>query len=1121
MSESLHVLLVEDSDDDALLVVRQLRLNGFDLTWQQVQTAETLKRALVNQRWDIVISDYRMPQFTAPDVLKIVQQIQPDLPVIVVSGTIGETAAVELMKAGSSDYLMKNNLIRLGEAVRREVREAVIRRERQQAQTELDRTKERLQLAIEGSGIGLWDWYVQTGTVILNDHWVTLMGYGIADLIPTTIATCWQNIHVDDRRNVLRRLRHHIRHRTSSYECELRVRHQSGGWIWMLVRGRVVEWATDGEPLRLTGTQLDITERKLAEANLITLNQELESRVEQRTEALRERDEQLQDLFENANDLIQSVCLATGKFNYVNRSWKETLGYGDDDLKTLTIFDILHPDCHADCRNLFSQFQSGTLCSTDRLELSFVTRDRRIILVEGSVNCRWENDQPTSVRAIFQNITDRKQAKLALQESQQFLQTVLDSFPLYVFWKDCNSIYLGCNQNFANIIGLSSPAEIIGKTDYDLPWSSQFAPIYQQDDRRIIESGEARLGIVQKQLLDGRQIWVEINLIPIRNLANQVIGILGVYKDISDRKQYEIQLQQSNAELARATRLKDEFLATMSHELRTPLNAILGLSEGLQEHIFGSLNERQQKTIATIERSGRHLLELINDILDLSKIEAGKLELELSQVPIQNLCNTSLSFVKQQAFKKQIQLKLDIPEPLTKCLIEVDDRRFRQSLINLLSNAVKFTPEGGQVRLVIYLESSDLSEGYYAETIAQSVTVHSPDGEEQAGVAHNTFLMGGCERLPQSYVCFSVVDTGIGIAPDNLTKLFQPFVQIDSSLNRQYAGTGLGLALVKRIIELHDGTVTVTSELNQGSCFTLRLPWMGTMAIAPSRSAFPAPKLVAAAAPSVANAVPPNKQVIVIEDSPTAADQMVRYLQEIDLQVTVYSHPVGILGEIIRIQPSVIILDLHLPTVSGWDVLFQLKQHPATQSIPVMVVSIEDEQQRGLTMGAAAYLVKPLTRSEFQCSLQRILEANPNRENLPQPGSSNPVVASVAQPLILLAEDNPANLETLCFYLECRGYRVITANNGYQALELLQVEQPDVVVMDIQMPEMDGLEAIQRIRRNPTWQDLPIIAVTALAMPEDQQKCLNAGANAYLSKPVRLKHLSDMIQQFLVPQTLN
>ncbi len=240
------------------------------------------------------------------------------------------------------------------------------------------------------------------------------------------------------------------------------------------------------------------------------------------------------------------------------------------------------------------------------------------------------------------------------------------------------------------------------------------------------------------------------------------------------------QLAISNQELARATRLKDEFLANMSHELRTPLNAILGMTEGLQEEIFGSVNPQQLKALQTVERSGNHLLELINDILDVAKIEAGKLELEYMPTSLVDLCQSSLTFIKQQALQKRITVNLKLPPNLPSLLI--DQRRMRQVLINLLNNAVKFTPEGGSISLEV-----------------------SPK--------------------QQNLVRISVSDTGIGIGPENLNKLFQPFIQIDSALNRKYSGTGLGLALVKRIVELHGGSVGLTSELGVGSCFTIELPF--------------------------------------------------------------------------------------------------------------------------------------------------------------------------------------------------------------------------------------------------------------------------------------------------------
>jgi hypothetical protein len=268
----------------------------------------------------------------------------------------------------------------------------------------------------------------------------------------------------------------------------------------------------------------------------------------------------------------------------------------------------------------------------------------------------------------------------------------------------------------------------------------------------------------------------------------QTQRIIGTITDITERKQAEDKLQESNQILARATRLKDEFLANMSHELRTPLNSILGITEILQEEMYGEINPKQKQFLETLENSGRHLLSLINDILDLSKIEADKIELALVPVKIELLCSTSLTFVKQFAQRKKIKLQCQLPSLLP--TLEVDERRIRQVLINLLNNAVKFTPEGGTVTL--------------SATVTDERT--PPDA------------------LPQ--VRIAVEDTGIGITPENLGKLFQPFVQIDSALNRRYDGTGLGLALVKKIVELHGGTVGVTSQPNIGSCFFFTLPYL-------------------------------------------------------------------------------------------------------------------------------------------------------------------------------------------------------------------------------------------------------------------------------------------------------
>jgi signal transduction histidine kinase len=403
------------------------------------------------------------------------------------------------------------------------------------------------------------------------------------------------------------------------------------------------------------------------------------------------------------------------------------------------------------------------------------------------------------------------------------------------------------------------------------------------------------------------------------------------------------QLQLTNTQLIESHRLKDSFLANMSHELRTPLNAILGMTEGLQDHIFGTVNDRQLKALQIVESSSNHLLELINDILDLAKIESGHIKLDFAIASIPLIAQSSLEFVKQQALKKQIQLTIKLAPNLPNLLI--DERRIRQALINLLNNAVKFTPTGGG-----------------------SVTL---EVKQQPSVLNKT------TDTTQDYLQISISDTGIGIAPENIQKLFQPFIQIDSALNRKFEGTGLGLALVKRIVELHGGYVDLTSELGVGSCFTILLPCLPL----------------------------PNPQTKIC---------------------------------------------------SG--------------NLPVKPLETE--------------LSKPYTdiRQDF---------------------------------LILIVDDDEVNSMTVSSYLKVKGYRFLLAKDGKEAIALTKAHKPDLILMDIQMPVMDGLEATQQIRLDPDVADIPIIALTALAMDGDREQCLAAGANEYVTKPVKLKDLVAMIRNLL------
>ena len=401
-------------------------------------------------------------------------------------------------------------------------------------------------------------------------------------------------------------------------------------------------------------------------------------------------------------------------------------------------------------------------------------------------------------------------------------------------------------------------------------------------------------------------------------------------------------LQEANEQLSRASRLKDEFLASMSHELRTPLSAISGICQILQAEIHGPINDKQVEDLHIIEASGSHLLELINDILDIAKVSSGRLKLDMGPVSVESVCQVSMQFVMQATTEKKLRMSSSVDTAVNE--LQADERRLKEMLVNLLSNAVKFTPDGGQIGLEV---------------------------------------TGNAEL---QMVDFVVWDTGIGISQEDMELLFQPFVQLDGKLSRQYPGTGLGLALVQKMTELHGGSVSVKSTVGQGSRFTISLPWRR-----------------------------PNQ----------------------------YTADIGNMESV------------ELETCSEQDAKFSV------------VPAADKETER---------------------------------------------------PLILLAEDDSANAELTSDMLRFKGYDVAVARDGYEAVQKAKEIMPVLILMDIQMPEMNGLEAIRHIRNCVDLECIPIIAVTALTMSGDRDRCLAAGADDYMSKPINMETLTKTIEILLEPK---
>ncbi|MEM9008512.1 MAG: PAS domain S-box protein, partial [Cyanobacteria bacterium P01_F01_bin.86] len=994
----------------------------------------------------------------------------------------------------------------------------------------LRESEARWQFALEGGGQGVWDWHLQSNEMFYSVCLKTMLGYTDTEMPNNPEA--WESlIHPEDKPYVLDQWQQYLRGEITIYRNEYRLRCKDGSYKWILGLGKAVEWKANGNPLRVIGTHTDITERRQREQESRLLASVVESSTDaiitvsldgiitswnraavklfgyaaaealhqsvtilfppDRTDELarvheclsqgeriepfetvrwrkgqipvevavtvsatrneqgeltgtsaiirditerkqiaaeRLRAEETRKALELLEQIVDNVLAGYWDWHipnhvkYLSPGFKHMFGYDDHELPNIpeSCQNLLLPEDRQiaqDCFDLHIQSR-GRIPYYNEVRYRHKNGSSVWVIASGQV-IEWDDTgAPVRMIGCHIDISDRKQAEEALvqQASREKLlleigQRIRQSLNIQtIFTTACREIRSVTDVERVSIFQfhpdshltedsfVDEPAgafvaesvvppfpSVLNTPVHDRCFGGNYAAIYTQGQffavNDVYENGlspchiesleklQIRANLVVPLVCHG-ELWgllcldhcsaarewqpTEISLT--QQLATQLMIALQqanlfrqLQQELAERLQVQHQLSErnqelaiSNQELARATRLKDQFLANMSHELRTPLNAILGMTEGLKDSAFGVITPDQVDALNTVERSGSHLLALINDILDVAKIESGQIVLNRISLPVGRLCQSSLTFIRQPALKKRIQIDLQLPGQLPH--VWADERRLRQVLLNLLDNAVKFTPEGGRITLAV---------SYPLELAPKGGDTPSPN-----------------------YVQIAVSDTGIGIAPDHLDNLFQPFVQIDSALNRQYTGTGLGLALVKRLVELHEGQVAITSEVGVGSCFTLKIPCAQT---------FTSPQTI--------------------------------------------PHP-----------------------ESTWE---------------------------------------------------------------PDP------VELVAHPLILLAEDNEANIKTTSRYLIAKGYRVLLAKTGQEAITITQAEHPDLILMDIQMPGLDGLEAIQQIRLNPACEHLPIIALTALAMSGDRDRCIAAGANEYLSKPIRLQQLVTTIQRLLVNPSNN
>jgi PAS domain S-box-containing protein len=757
---------------------------------------------------------------------------------------------------------------------------------------------------------------------------------------------------------------------------------------------------------------------------------------------IQESEERLQDFLYNAHDLIQSVD-KEGNFLYVNRAWMETLGYDEEAVKRLNLFDILDPSCRERCRADFAAVLEGA--DLPAVEVTFLAADGRRVLCSGSSNARLQEGEAVASRSIFRDITEEVEARNRLEAFQANLQALVENTGDAIWSVERSKRLITFNTAFSMALEARTDREPRIGDELNRCFPLSDVPWYDEMYGRAL-GGEA-FSELRDEEIGGHVRSYEFFFNPIREAAG-ITGVAVFGKDVTARRRTQVALRMAKEEAERANRAKSQFLANMSHELRTPLNSVIGFTNILLKNRDENFGKQELTFLNRILANGKHLLELINEVLDLAKIEAGRMELELVFVHMRQLVQETLAQLEGQVKDKPLQLRGEVPEELD--ALHTDSGKLKQVIINLVGNALKFTEEG---EVVVEVVAAD-------------------DGRSPAAIV--------------------VRDTGIGIPPDRLQAIFDAFQQADGTTSRRFGGTGLGLTISRSLCKLLGYELRVESEVGKGSAFSIVLTEDSSLperiqeelieeALRPMESSRPASRAENATFGGKGRGGA-SPVVLVIDDDPNTRILLSHHLEDLGCDVVTAGSAGEGLKKAREIRPDLVTLDLIMPGMTGWEALKEFKADPGIQDIPVVIITVlPGGKDRGNLLGAVDLLTKPVEKEVLLRVLKRNLRDHWGRT-------------------VLVVEDDFGARTLIETHLRDAGLKVLVAENGEEAEAILEKVLPDLIVLDLVMPVMDGTAFLQRLRAHPERLGLPVIICTGKDLTEDDRRRLETQASGILPK---------------------